>query len=387
MKYIKGITLLLILLLLSGCNDYRELTDMAIISSIGIDKKDDNYYVTVQVLDTKTQMQSDSAGSTPKIVIYNSKGKTIHSALRNAILESPKKLYAGHIEIVILSEEFAKEGVSDIFDLFLRDAEASKDFKIFIAKDCTIKEIMDVLTPLETIPAENISSSIENAMEIQGNVSKITFDLLVSDILKTGKDAVIPAISIQKIDSSNKQVNPQKRLVLENYIGIFDNDKFLTYINSASSLGYNIISNNTHSSVIPFKCDNTKYASIEITENNSSLSFDTDSQTLKINVNLKGSLSELNCNININNENGIKKLESQLKNEVEKIVNSTIDTEKKYYNSDFLGIELYVFQNKYNFYKNNKNNFKNIIKNMNKEVNVNVKFIQKGIIKEGDEKY
>ena len=387
MKYIKIVIILLLTILLSGCNDYRELTDMAIVSSIGIDKNEDEYLVTVQVLDSKMQSQNNGESITPTIVVYNSNGKTIHNALRNAILESPKKLYAGHIETVVVSEKVAKEGITDIFDLFLRDAEANKDFKILVTKDNSISEIMDVLTPLETIPAENISSNIENAMEIEGNITDVSFDLLVSDVLRTGIDAVIPVISIKETDTDNEKINPEKRLTLKNYIGIFSGNKLLTYLNEEASFGYNIINNNTSSSIIPFKCDSTKYASIEITKNNSKLSFDTDTETLKIDIKIKGALSELNCNVNIKNESKIKDLENKLESAVEDIANETINAAIKYNTSDFLGIGAYIFQNNYKYYEKNKNNISNIIKNMNKEVNIDVEFIQKGIIKEGDEKY
>ena len=45
--------LLFSLFVLTGCSDYRELTDMAIASSIGLDIKDGNYNVIVHVLDAK----------------------------------------------------------------------------------------------------------------------------------------------------------------------------------------------------------------------------------------------------------------------------------------------------------------------------------------------
>ena len=39
-----------------------------------------------------------------QITVYTKEGDTVHEALRNTSLESPKKLYVGHLESIIISE-------------------------------------------------------------------------------------------------------------------------------------------------------------------------------------------------------------------------------------------------------------------------------------------
>ena len=51
----KKIILIILILLLTGCSDYRELTDMAIVPSFAIDYKDNKYHVIVHVLDAKKE--------------------------------------------------------------------------------------------------------------------------------------------------------------------------------------------------------------------------------------------------------------------------------------------------------------------------------------------
>ena len=67
-------------------------------------------------------------------------------------------------------------------------------------------------------------------------------------------------------------------------------------------------------------------------------------------------------------------------------MNNTIIEAVKNYKSDFLGIGKNIYQNNYKYYKKNNDNIENIIKNMKSNISVNVDIIQKGIIKEGDEK-
>lgn len=387
MEKFKLLLLTIIVLFLTGCSDYRELTDMSIVSSIGIDIKDGKYVTISQILSSnESNSQDESNTSNSKVVVYKSTGKTIHEALRNTILESPKKLYVGHLETVIISEKVAKNNITKIFDFFLRDAEVRKDFKLLIASDDEFYEIMDTLTPLETIPGKSITLSVNIASKLQGKIADVTFDKFVSNVIQTGVDAVIPIIKISETKTENEEINPKKRLTIDNKLGIFNNDKLFTYISEDASLGYSILYGDNIENIISFKCKDDIYSSIELIKNNSKLFFDINSNTVNIDVNIKASISELNCNINISNEKGIKILENQAEKEIYEIMNNTIIEAVKNYKSDFLGIGKNIYQNNYKYYKKNNDNIENIIKNMKSNISVNVDIIQKGIIKEGDEK-
>ena len=376
MKNKKIFILILVILLLTGCSDYRELTDMAIISNLGIDKVDEEFHITVQILNSKSNSNDDSKKNSSEVILYNSKGKTIHEALRNTSLESPKKLYVGHLESIIISERIAKSNISELFDFILRDPEITKDANILMIKDASINEVMSIITPLESIPAESIKSSIEVASKIQGSVNNIPFDEFAATIIETGIDPVIPLITIKENKSDNKEVNPEKRIVMSKELAMFSREKFVGYLNRDAAFGYNIALNNVNKN---------NYASIELVNNNSKLSYDVSKNTLSIKSTIVGSLSELNCNYNIKKESDVKKLEKKLEKRIEDMLNETIEYAKKYYKSDFLGIERYVLKNDYKHYKGK--NYNDLRKNINSNIEVKVKFIQKGSIKKGDEKY
>ncbi len=71
MKIIKLFLLGSLLFFFTGCYNYRELNQLAITSAIGIDKTEDGYKVTVQVINTQKQGSgSNSSGEQPKIFVY-----------------------------------------------------------------------------------------------------------------------------------------------------------------------------------------------------------------------------------------------------------------------------------------------------------------------------
>lgn len=121
--------LLIFVFMFNGLKDARQLNDLSILSAIGIDiNKDGEYIITSQVLNT--QKADNSSGSTSggtSVVTYETTKKSVHEALRSTIEKVPNKLYIGHLELLLVSEEAAKNNdILDTIDFFLRDNERWK---------------------------------------------------------------------------------------------------------------------------------------------------------------------------------------------------------------------------------------------------------------------
>ena len=76
---IKLIFILMIIILSTGCWNYRELNKMAIVSGIGIDKKDDYFLISIQALNAQNQPgggsngNQDSGGGNPGVAFFKLK--------------------------------------------------------------------------------------------------------------------------------------------------------------------------------------------------------------------------------------------------------------------------------------------------------------------------
>ena len=81
----KIIILSIILLpLLTGCYNYRELNNLSIVTAISIEKNNDLYKVTVQVVNPRKDTDT-SKGNQPSFITYNKTSKSIQQALREMI--------------------------------------------------------------------------------------------------------------------------------------------------------------------------------------------------------------------------------------------------------------------------------------------------------------
>ena len=135
----KLLILITICFILTGCGNYRELNQIAIITGIGIDKKNEEYEVSVLIANAqKSETTSKEGESQP--TVYSGTGKTLVEAVKVIERKTPKELYLGHINVVLISEDVAEDGFLKVADWLLRNPESRKKFYLILTKDKFIKK-------------------------------------------------------------------------------------------------------------------------------------------------------------------------------------------------------------------------------------------------------
>jgi spore germination protein KC len=381
-----------ILLLTTGCWNYRELNSMAIVGAVGIDYDDEKklFDISVQIQNAKKTTPGSPSGNQQQspITVYQSKAKTIHEALRNFVLESPKKLYLGHIQVLVFGESFAKDHLKDGVDFFLRDLESRKVFNVILAKDDKASDVIKILTPLEGIPSQSIIQNILAASSYKGVATDITFDELLSQIYAEGIEAVIPTIIIEgKVsdgitDKAITTTDPKTKLKIGN-LGIFKGYKFKGYLDQEESIGYNLLQNNLDLSIFSFPCDEkNNYAAIELTSAKSNISLSVKDNKPKADISLSAtvSLSEYNCKSNLSDEKVINEIRKKAAKNIKSKIDKTIKASQKKYNVDFIGFGEQLYLNNNSYWKKNKKDWEKIFPNIDYKITVDLKMPQKGSI-------
>ncbi len=102
----KVLLLVSFIFLLTGCIKYQELNNMAIITTVGIDKKDDIYFVTLK--ETIPRKEENKVATEYKY--YKGQGKSIQDALNDASNNSSKDIYLKQVQnIMVTNKEFLKK--------------------------------------------------------------------------------------------------------------------------------------------------------------------------------------------------------------------------------------------------------------------------------------
>ena len=375
-KFVLIIITLFILLISSGCYNYKEINDMAIVSSIGIDKdnKNDKYIVSAQIMNSKESENSEDS----QITVYTKEGDTVHEALRNITLKSPRKLYGNHLSKIVLSEEVAKEGIDNILDTFNRVTEVRNEFIITIVKEDKASDVLKVLTTTESIPAEYVKLSLKIADKTSGLTYATKLDEFISLYLKKGIDPVVPVLKIDKKEKKGTTINnitttnPISKIVIED-LAVTNKGKLETYLKNEEVIGYNFLRNQIQKMIIPVKCDDeNNYASISILKNKtkSNATKKDNKYIINFNINSEAIITEYNCKKDLTDEKVIKKLEKDTEKKIKRYIKKSLNKQKET-KGKFLGLERIIYLD-YPKYKNEDYSVK---------YNVNVNLVRKGEIR------
>ncbi len=235
------IPVLLMMLFCTGCWSSREINTLAITICLGIDKTDEGYLITKQVLNPTALAMQKGSDEDP-VVLFVQKGENLFSALRKIATESPRKMYNSHVRVVVLGENLVREGIKGILDFFMREHEFRTDFYYVIAKNTTANEVLRIFTPLESVPGVKLYLSLENSERYWGITSAINSIDLVQSILADGINPVLPGIEIisKAGYSEMENSNDEKRLQYTG-MGVFQEDKLIGWLSEDEAKGYHYI--------------------------------------------------------------------------------------------------------------------------------------------------
>lgn len=376
----KLLLLLPVLFFLTGCYNYRELNDLAIVSGISINKENDEYILTTEVINPKKE-QDASSGNEPGFIIYTSKGKSLQEAFRKVVKESPQKLYGGQIDILIIDEDTAKTELSSIMDFFARDPEIRSEFYVLIGKT---EDVLEITTPLVNISSQNILNSLESNNKYFGTANIITYHELMNIYLNKKQEIALPSIETignkeigQSIENMENTTN-ESTSVISN-MAIFKNNKLKGYLTEQDSIFYNLVMGNTNTFLVRSEYGEDKYIINEVIEASSSTKANVKKKKITISIEGKAAISEVNYKCNLDNEKTIKKIQKKLNEDIEKKAKEMFKTVQQEYNSDIFGFQDLFYKTDVYAYKKLKNNwYNNIFKNLKIEVKSNVTIFEKG---------
>ncbi|WP_035288431.1 Ger(x)C family spore germination protein [Clostridium sp. KNHs214] len=308
-----------------GCWDYTEMDDVKYVAGFAVDKDKDEYILTLEI------MEASIGSNAIKSDIVQSRGKTIHSALRDAIENTGKVLQLSHAKVVIVSEEIAEEGIVPAIDLINRDVEVRNDMWILISGMDTASEILTKGKIEDEIISYELAETIKNSNKI-GKYNSVESFKFISDLSNKGIDATAPMVK------TAKQENKIYFQVSE--IGVFKQDKMIGKLNEEEAVTLQILREKNPIFIIPIELHNKDNVSLEIMNTNRKLKVKTENNKIYIStyINIDVAISELaeedvNYIFNKNRE----KIKKQAEECIGENANKLVQKLQKEYKSDVVG--------------------------------------------------
>lgn len=380
MKRIKF--LILLLPLLSGCYNYRELNDLGITTAVSIDYKDNNFYVIAEVINPIKQQDASSSNNSP-FVNYNSSSSSLQDAFRKVVLESPRQLYAAQLEIIVLSEEVVNNHLEEVLEYFARDPESRTEIKIIVAKTEDSTKAITLQTLLTSLSSSNIIKSLDLQSKVLGMSYPVTLNELLNMYIDPYLEVVLPSMTLYGNyeigdEKENITTSSPKAIVKIDGSTITKDNKILGYLDLEESKILNLINGKLKETIIKMNYYDG-YIIFEPNRIKVSRELDIKNNIIKINISGYSKTKEIQSNINLKDPKEVEKLNKALNMELEKKITDTFNSIREKYGTDVFGFQELYYRTNYKYFKENCTNwYENIYPKIKLEVKANVRLYEKG---------
>lgn len=380
MKRIKF--LILLLPLLSGCYNYRELNELGITTAVSIDYKDNNFYVIAEVINPIKQQDASSSNNSP-FVNYNSSSSSLQGAFRKVVLESPRQLYAAQLEIIVLSEEVVNNHLEEVLEYFARDPESRTEIKIIVAKTEDSTKAITLQTLLTSLSSSNIINSLDLQSKVLGMAYPVTLNELLNMYIDPYLEVVLPSMTLYGNyeigdEKENITTSSPKAIVKIDGSTITKDNKILGYLDLEESKTLNLINGKLKETIIKMNYYDG-YIIFEPNRIKVSRELDIKNNIIKINISGYSKTKEIQSNINLKDPKEVEKLNKALNMELEKKITDTFNSIREKYGTDVFGFQELYYRTNYKYFKENCTNwYEDIYPKIKLEVKANVRLYEKG---------
>src|SRR5699024_4365655 len=298
MRLVKTCILLIVLLIiLTGCWDERQISEVNYITALGIDYQDENYIIYVQMLDFSNvaKQEMGKASENPPLYIGKASGKTINEAINNLYRTSQQAVNWAHISAIIYSDAIIKKGVEDA-ELSLRK---SGKFRYPSWMFCTKDSIEDILSLSGFYQLPPIYTTLYKPMDIFNEYSYIMplrMHKFVSLYKEPGGTAILPSISIndKSWKESKEDIKPKQILEIDGVFPVSDG-KSKEWLAFNEVPGLQWTQDKTNKTIIDIRTEGDVIGSVRILKPAVKFLIDRGNNDFRFNIQIKasGSVTDL----------------------------------------------------------------------------------------------
>lgn len=349
----KILIIILTLFLCTGCFDYKEINDLAIINAIGVDYENDEYVITLEILNDQIDKDSSKITSYTKV----GHGKTLTSAIENAADKLSKQLIFNHIKLMILSKSIIEEKFENIIDLFLRNTYFRENFYVISATKNKPETLLNHTTNEAPIASTAITDTLESIRYSSNTNVLKKFDEMVEEVITYGIDTCFSNITLK-----------DNEFIVDG-MSIFNNYSYKSNLNNEYVKIYNLLTDNFDRPTYTINYDNLSFTTAI---NNGKINTEIKSGTINVTGNLMGRIIDNGPEFNIRDPKNLERIDNDFTNLLNKKIPEFIKVLQDN-NSDILGITK-------NYYKKTRTKDKDYWLKLDIKSNIKFNINKKGLI-------
>lgn len=333
--------LLAAVLLLSGCWNRRELETLGIIIGAGYDWDSDSqeYVVTAQMARAEAlrpEGGGGGGGGAPSHV-FTGRGKTVFDASRNLSLVATRKLWWGHVQVVVVGEAAARRGLVGALNFMQRDGETRTIYWVMITRG-RAADILHARASPEAIPAVGLQSLMRTAGATSYSPAVRLLDVIRN--LESPSAFLIGVVGLAEARGSLGG-RPVTEFRLDGS-GVFVKDRLAGYLEPKESRGILWLRGKVKSALITVPCPGSpgEHVGIEVIHTGVRLEPHLDQggrPWIDALIRMEGNIGDQDCTIKFDKQSRWDELESRVREAIRSEIRQGLQACKEL-NADCAGI-------------------------------------------------
>ncbi|HWL27112.1 MAG TPA: Ger(x)C family spore germination protein [Ureibacillus sp.] len=202
--------ILVCMFLTTGCWDEREINNQAIILGWGFDQNEDGDYIGSAQIVVPGEVGERSSGQGKGYIVETATGKSLLDVTQNLQRKLSRKVFSSHQKVIVIGERLARNGISNILDIYSREPELPIRTNFFVLKNGDALDLLEVPYKMEDMP----STAAMKMFQSTAGPESTTFKDFLEDASSEG---ISPTLPILEIISSKKEGNQEKEKDTETF--------------------------------------------------------------------------------------------------------------------------------------------------------------------------
>jgi spore germination protein KC len=373
---------LLACLTVSGCWDRNELNELGIITATGIDWEDGKWTATTQIV---LPISTTGEGSMRQLTlapvdVFSMNGEGVRSAFRKASLESTRRLYFSHNQVVIIGESAARQGIDSLLDVYLRNMDAREDVTVFLTSG-KAGTLLSQLSPSEWNPGNGLRKMIDMQQRQNSQIRGMRIFDVIEGLLGPTQSTAIPEIRLSGPPDSISSVEVLKRTRLDarlklGRVGLVKRNKLVGWATLRESFGMMWLSDKIGQASLSYDCTGRDgaHSSMFLVRKASTETVPYAEEgriRMKVNVEARGVIEDYACKTDLTKPDEVKRQEKFIADEITSVIRKGWEAEVRM-KTDSIGFGAKIYERYPRLWKELKGEWEEQFIRIDPEIQVNV---------------
>jgi len=383
--------MIVIVCLLSGCWDRKELRNVSVVTGMAVDKGEhQKYKLTVETTAASEVNPRNAEGYAPANV-QSLEGNTIAELTHKFNIVSEQSMILSHMRVLVISEEVAEKGMMEFMDFMDRNREIRDDFDIVIARDGKAASVLKTNNMYKKSASLKVYTQLVSMYKDWGGAPKLRLNDFIRIYKSDGQTPVLVALKVKGDPKKGGNIENMKTITPENKVdvdslGIIKGGKLVGYISIYDVRNMLWLQGNLKSTVITSQCGSgDKKMSYRVTTSKTDVIATEKGgvPSFTINIKTEGNLQNNECLTNMAKAYAFEGYEEQFNKKMEQEILDTVKTIREQYNADIFGLGERLKDQDYKHFKKYRENWDEGFAKAKVSIHFNTEIKRAGLRKEG----